>query len=161
MDWNWSVQDNVQNPGREYEFGGEYGPYMFKELATGSDNRTTIYFTMSSWNPYVSLLMKTELLVTNSPVITRPPTDQQVMAGQSATFELTVSAVGSLSYNWARNGAVDCRRHQPDPGASQRESRRQWRPVPLPRDQLHRRGDQQPRLPDRGRRPTKRPRPKS
>jgi len=104
--WNWSVTDNVQNPGREDEFGGEYGPYMFRELATGSDNRTTIYFTLSSWNPYVSLLMKTELAVTNAPVITRPPMDQQVMVGQSATFEVTASAVGALDYNWARNGAV-------------------------------------------------------
>ncbi len=102
--WNWTIMDNVQNPGREDEFGGEYGPYMFKELATGSDNRTTIYFTMSSWNPYVSLLMKTELLVTNTPVITRPPTDQKAMAGESATFELTASAVGSLNYNWVSNG---------------------------------------------------------
>ena len=105
-DWNWSIIDNVQNAGREYEWGGEYGPYMFKELATGSDNQTTIYFTMSSWNPYVSLLMKTELQVTNLPVITRPPTDQQAMLGQSATFELTASAVGSLTCNWASNGTV-------------------------------------------------------
>ena len=101
---NGTMLDNVQNAGHEYEFGGEYGPYMFKELATGSDNRTTIYFTMSSWNPYVSLLMKTELLATNAPVITRPPTDQKAMAGESATFELTASAVGSPNYNWASNG---------------------------------------------------------
>lgn len=106
IDWSWWVGDNVQNAGRDNEFGGEYGPYMFKELATGSDNRTTIYFTMSSWNPYVSLLMKTDLQVTNAPVITRPPTDQKVMAGESATFELTASAVGTLNYNWAKNGAV-------------------------------------------------------
>jgi hypothetical protein len=106
IDWNWSVTDNVQNAGREYEFGGEYGPYMFRELATGSDNRTTIYFTMSSWNPYVSLLMKTELQVTNTPVITRPPTDQKVMSGESAAFELTASTVGPVNYNWARNGVA-------------------------------------------------------
>ena len=106
MPWDWFIWDNAQNPGREYDFGGEYGPYMFKELATGSDSRATIYFTMSSWNPYVSLLMKTELVVTNAPVITRPPTDQQAMVGQSAAFELTASAVGSLNYNWARNGTV-------------------------------------------------------
>ncbi len=106
VDWNWSVSDNVQNAGRDYEFGGEYGPYMFKELATGSDNRTTIYFTMSSWNPYVSLLMKTELQVTNTPVITRPPTEQKSILGQTASFELTASAVGTLNYNWAKNGVA-------------------------------------------------------
>jgi hypothetical protein len=104
--WNWFVVDNVHNAGRDYEFGGEYGPYMFKELATGSDNRTTIYFTMSSWNPYVSLLMKTDLRVTNAPVIVRPPRDQKVMAGESATFELTASAIGTIDYLWTRNGSV-------------------------------------------------------
>lgn len=52
VNWTFRNFDNGQNPGRENEWGGEYGPYMFKELATGSDNRTTIYFTMSVWNPY-------------------------------------------------------------------------------------------------------------
>ena len=51
--------DSVHDPGREYEFGGEYGPYQFEELATGvQDVNTTIYFTMSTWNPYTVLLMK-------------------------------------------------------------------------------------------------------
>jgi len=103
--WSFRVFDNVQNPGREYEWGGEYGPYMFRELATGSDNHTTIYFTMSSWNPFVCVLMKSELTVSNTPVITMPPTDQQVMEGQDALFQVTASAVGALSYHWLRNGA--------------------------------------------------------
>lgn len=105
MHVNWSFRnlDNVQNPGREYEWGGEYGPYMFKELATGTDNRTTIYFTLSSWNPYVAVLMKTELQVNNAPVIVVPPTDQRAAPGEAAGFQLTASATGALTYRWQRS----------------------------------------------------------
>ena len=106
MHVNWSFRnlDNVQNPGREYEWGGEYGPYMFKELATGTDNRTTIYFTLSTWNPYVSVLMKTELQVNNAPTIVVPPTDQRAAPGEAAGFQLTTSATGALAYRWQRGG---------------------------------------------------------
>ncbi len=108
VNWNFRNLDGVQTgwtPGgnRDNEWGGEYGPYMFKEFATGSDNRTTIYFTMSTWNPYVSVLMKTELQVTNAPVITVRPVDQVVATGESARFELTASAVGALDFQWQRD----------------------------------------------------------
>lgn len=41
--------------------GGEYGPYEFSHFATGTDQSTTIYFTMSTWNPYEVVLMKASL----------------------------------------------------------------------------------------------------
>jgi hypothetical protein len=104
VNWTFRNYDTVQNPGRDNEWGGEYGPYMFRKHATGTDNRTTIYFTMSTWNPYVSVLMKTDLSVTNIPFITMQPTDQRVPAGESATFQLTASALGALTYRWQRNG---------------------------------------------------------
>ena len=51
--------DSVHDPGRQYEFGSEYGPYQFEELATGiEDVNATIYFAMSTWNPYTVVLMK-------------------------------------------------------------------------------------------------------
>jgi hypothetical protein len=103
VNWDSSILDNVQYPGGENIWGGEYGPYMFKEWATGSDNQTTVYFTLSTWNPYVSLLMRTELVVTNSPTITLNPADQEAMAGQSTTFQVLASAVGPLDYLWTRN----------------------------------------------------------
>lgn len=102
-DWTFRNYDTVHNPGRQDEWGGEYGPYMFKELATGTDNRTTIYWTLSTWNPYVTVLMKSQLQVADSPVITVQPFDQIVREGEPATFELTASAVGTLSYRWQRN----------------------------------------------------------
>lgn len=60
---NWDAQqcDSVHDAGREYEWGGEYGPYQFEHFATGDDQSTTIYFTMSTWNPYTVVLMKTGL----------------------------------------------------------------------------------------------------
>lgn len=53
--------DNVQDPGRENESGGVYGPYQLAELAAGDGRSTTIYFTMSTWNPYTVVLMKATL----------------------------------------------------------------------------------------------------
>lgn len=60
---NWDFQqcDSVHDAGREYEWGGEYGPYQFEHLATGNADATTIYFTMSTWNPYTVVLMKAGL----------------------------------------------------------------------------------------------------
>jgi len=45
--------DGLSDPGRENEWGGEYGPYVIdrytRALPTG---RAAVYFTMSTWNPY-------------------------------------------------------------------------------------------------------------
>lgn len=59
--WEYRKCDNVHDPGRENEWGGEYGPYQFEDLAVGDNSTTTIYFTMSTWNPYTIVLMKATL----------------------------------------------------------------------------------------------------
>ncbi|MGA2070036.1 MAG: DUF4185 domain-containing protein [Sedimentisphaerales bacterium] len=59
--WDFENCDSVSDPGREHEWGGEYGPYQFQDLATGNLYKTTIYFTMSTWNPYTVVLMKAVL----------------------------------------------------------------------------------------------------
>jgi hypothetical protein len=63
MHTNWEHQncDNVHDEGREYAWGGEYGPYQFDQMATGGNGETTIYYTMSTWNPYTVVLMKSTL----------------------------------------------------------------------------------------------------
>ncbi|WP_346925513.1 RICIN domain-containing protein [uncultured Arthrobacter sp.] len=63
MHTSWDVKncDNVHDTGREREWGGEYGPYQFEDLATGSGLETTIYYTLSTWNPYTTVLMKSTL----------------------------------------------------------------------------------------------------
>lgn len=66
VDWTFSNCDNVHDPGREYVWGGEYGPYQFEKLAIGNDTSTTIYYTMSTWNPYTVVLMKSKLVKSSS-----------------------------------------------------------------------------------------------
>ena len=53
--------DSVQDPGRDDEWAGEYGPYLIPSLARSQGGVTTVYFVMSVWNPYAVMLMKTEL----------------------------------------------------------------------------------------------------
>jgi hypothetical protein len=59
--WEFQKCDNVQDAEQESVWGGEYGAYQFREMATGSAAATTIYFTMSTWNPYTVVLMKAAL----------------------------------------------------------------------------------------------------
>lgn len=63
MHTSWESQkcDSVMDPGRQNVWGGEYGPYQYGYLAKGDDNSTTIYFNMSTWNPYTVVLMKAKL----------------------------------------------------------------------------------------------------
>lgn len=69
VDWNFDECDEVNDPNRLYEWGGEYGPYQFGSLATGNQQKTTIYFTMSTWNPYTVVLMKSTLEKINATAI--------------------------------------------------------------------------------------------
>ncbi len=55
--------DTVQDPGRDNEWAGEYGPYMIPSLASVHDGTTTVYFVLSTWNPYAVMLMKTDISI--------------------------------------------------------------------------------------------------
>ena len=55
------AEDAVSDPGREQEWGGEYGPYLIPRFFTGDQATTTIFYTMSTWNPYQVVLMRTDL----------------------------------------------------------------------------------------------------
>lgn len=61
VSWESDTLDSVHDAGRENEWGGEYGPYQFGNLALETENTLTIYFTMSTWNPYSVVLMKAVL----------------------------------------------------------------------------------------------------
>jgi hypothetical protein len=54
-------QDNISDPLREDEWGGAYGPYIIDEFTRGNAQSSEIYFTLSTWNPYTTILMKAEL----------------------------------------------------------------------------------------------------
>jgi hypothetical protein len=59
--WTSERCDVLHEPGWEKVNGVCYGPYQFEEMAVGDEFSTTIYFTLSTWNPYTVILMKMKL----------------------------------------------------------------------------------------------------
>jgi hypothetical protein len=53
--------DNITDPTRDDEIGGTYGPYIIDKFTTGNEQTSTIYFTLSTWNPYTTVLMQAQL----------------------------------------------------------------------------------------------------
>lgn len=53
--------DQVNDPGRDTEWGGVYGPYVVEDSEQGEPGREVLYFLMSVWNPYAVMLMRTEI----------------------------------------------------------------------------------------------------
>jgi Domain of unknown function (DUF4185) len=41
--------------------GGPYGPYLIPRFFRGDQNRVTIVYTMSTWNPYQAILMQSDI----------------------------------------------------------------------------------------------------
>ena len=54
-------RDSLSDPGRENEWGGEYGPYLIPRLTRGDASRCRIYYTLSTWNPYQTILVESEI----------------------------------------------------------------------------------------------------
>jgi hypothetical protein len=65
VDWSVrncdSVHDDMFGAPREKEYGGEYGPYLLPRYTRGTESTSTIYFVMSTWNPYNTVVMKSTL----------------------------------------------------------------------------------------------------
>jgi hypothetical protein len=53
--------DTLSDPNRVDEWGGEYGPYVMSRFTTGANGQCRIYFTMSTWNPYQVVVMRSDL----------------------------------------------------------------------------------------------------
>ena len=66
MHVNWdqtkcdSVYDDMQL-GDPQRWGGAYAPYLISKFTKGDATSTTIYWLMSTWNPYQVVLMKSTL----------------------------------------------------------------------------------------------------
>lgn len=60
-DWLAREKDGLEDPGRANTWGGEYGPYIMARYTTGNANGCRIYYTMSTWNPYQVVVMRTDL----------------------------------------------------------------------------------------------------
>lgn len=51
----WPVWGDPKNPGH---WGDVYAPYVISRFTTGNATSSTVYFTMSTWNPYEVVIMK-------------------------------------------------------------------------------------------------------
>jgi hypothetical protein len=54
-------RDALSDDKRGDEWGGEYGPYIMSRYTSGADGRCRIYYTMSTWNPYQVMVMRSDL----------------------------------------------------------------------------------------------------
>ncbi len=65
--------DQVGDASRDDVEGGSYGPYFLSRFTTGSaaSGTSTFYYTLSTWNPYIQVLMKSTIQSTgqSAPVI--------------------------------------------------------------------------------------------
>lgn len=61
ISWRTEKADAVHDPGRENDYGGEYGPYMIPRFFRKTSDGARIYFLMSVWNPYNVVLMRADL----------------------------------------------------------------------------------------------------
>ncbi|HEY0867890.1 MAG TPA: DUF4185 domain-containing protein [Fimbriimonas sp.] len=68
VSWKDRKVDEVHDPGRENEYGGEYGPYMIPRFFRKTSGGATIYYLLSTWNPYQVVLMRTDLERKPAPV---------------------------------------------------------------------------------------------
>lgn len=68
--------DGLSEPGREEEWGGEYGPYFVPQWWTSSEEGIDLVYTLSSWNPYQVHVLRSKLArpgTTRTPSMPRPP----------------------------------------------------------------------------------------
>ena len=58
--------DALSDPERADEWGGEYGPYIMSRFTSEADGHCRIYYTMSTWNPYQVVVMRSDLKLAGS-----------------------------------------------------------------------------------------------
>jgi hypothetical protein len=53
--------DDLSGPNRMNVQGGDYSPFIIPSFTTGGGGRSTIYYTLSTWNPYQVVIMSTTI----------------------------------------------------------------------------------------------------
>ncbi|MBN1589410.1 MAG: DUF4185 domain-containing protein [Pirellulales bacterium] len=74
--WFTAQPDGLADPRRAATWGGEYGPYLIARYTTGDANGCRIYYTMSTWNPYQVVVMRTDLRMEPRPPEKEPVNDE-------------------------------------------------------------------------------------
>jgi hypothetical protein len=89
--------------------GGAYGPYVINDLTTGvTGSNTTIYFTLSTWNPYQVMLMKSTLQMVPPIEVTSPPNTAGVGLALNANGTVRWTAPGMEGYVKIELGRPAC-----------------------------------------------------
>ena len=105
--WDDGVCDYVHDPGRQAEYGGEYGPCIISRYTKGDSKTSTIYFVMSTWNPYNTFLMRSSLEQKsdfNHTQHSGNPVLIQSRFNQKRSFEVIVPEIRSgLLHYWRNN----------------------------------------------------------
>jgi hypothetical protein len=111
VSWDNQVCDCVFDPGRATDWGGEYGPYVISKFSKGTSASTTIYFVMSTWNPYNTVLMKSTLALTggqSQAALSGDPVLVQSRFGTQGNFEVIApAAFGGVAHYWRNNDDDD------------------------------------------------------
>ena len=85
--------DNLQSGGA-CRWGGEYGPYVISDFTTGvAGQSTTIYFTLSTWNPYQVVLMESTLQMVPPIAVTSPAAGDNLAVNATKTVRWTATGI--------------------------------------------------------------------
>ena len=57
----WPCEAGLPNPGRPGEPGGLYSPHFIERYTSGTRDDLTLYYIVSTWNPYNTFIMTTRL----------------------------------------------------------------------------------------------------
>lgn len=96
--------DQVHDPGRENEWGGNYGPYQIARFAQGDAAAARVYFVLSTWNPYNTVLMTSTLRVAAEDEPFGNPVLVHGRFGTRGNFEVvTPRAGGGLAHAFRNN----------------------------------------------------------
>lgn len=78
----------------------------FAPTAAGNANGTITLASDASNAPTSVAVSATGVTPATAPTISSQPTNQTVVAGQTATFSVTASGVGPLTYQWKKSGTA-------------------------------------------------------
>jgi len=97
--------------------GDPYGPYVISRYTEGGLHTTTIFYLMSTWNPYQVVLMKSTLALT-SPLPYGPDTCKNGFVWRAAVPDDHVCVTPPIAALTAQENAAAPSNREPNGGAS-------------------------------------------